>query len=122
MYDISVEMTFQAGHYLVLPGGKCEQSHKHNWRVRATAGSKELDDFGLVMDFHVFRQLLGDVVAPLSQLNNVNEMDDFTEKNPSTENLARYIYEHLLEKMPKKVDFSEITVWETRDCWARYRP
>ncbi|MCF7958870.1 MAG: 6-carboxytetrahydropterin synthase [Phycisphaerae bacterium] len=122
MYDISVVLTFQAGHYLVLPGGKSEQPHKHNWRVRATAGSKELDDFGLVMDFELFRRVLADVVAPLSQLNNVNEMDDFSEKNPSTENLARYIYEHLLEKMPKQVDFTEITLWETPDCWARYRP
>ena len=36
MYEISVDETFAAGHYLRGYKGKCENQHGHNYRVRVT--------------------------------------------------------------------------------------
>ena len=36
MFEVTVEDTFSAGHYLRNYRGKCENPHGHNYRVRVT--------------------------------------------------------------------------------------
>ncbi len=122
MYDITVELTFKAGHYLTFPDCGPEEPHKHNWKVRATVESLELDKSDLVMDFHLLQAFLKDAVSPLSLNEYVNEMAEFSNKSPSTESIVRFIYDHLVDELPDRVRLSEMTLWETADCWARYRP
>ena len=42
MYEVSVEESFAAGHFLRGYKGKCENQHGHNYRVRITLAGKEL--------------------------------------------------------------------------------
>ena len=51
MYEVTVEETFSAGHYLRNYHGKCEKPHGHNYRVRVTLSGEELDQAGLLLDF-----------------------------------------------------------------------
>ena len=124
MYSIAVEIAFNAGHFLVLSDGKCEQPHRHDWRARATVESEELGKFEVVMDFQHLRQLLRRIVEPLEQSQNINELPCFSGagRNPSTERIARYIYDKLAEKLPERIRAAEVLVWETPDCRAGYRP
>jgi len=51
MFEVTVEDTFSAGHYLRNYRGKCEKPHGHNYRVRVTLSGAELDKAGLLLDF-----------------------------------------------------------------------
>ncbi|MCK5270359.1 MAG: 6-carboxytetrahydropterin synthase, partial [Sedimentisphaerales bacterium] len=121
----AVEIVFNAGHFLFLPvsDGKCEQPHRHDWRTRATVEAEELGEFEMVMDFQHLRQLLRQIVRPMEQAQNINELPCFSDvgRNPSTERIARYIYDKLAESLPEPIGLTEVLVWETPDCRAGYR-
>src|SRR5271157_1711938 len=48
MYEVTVEDTFAAGHYLRNYKGKCENPHGHNYKIRVTLAGAELDKAGLL--------------------------------------------------------------------------
>ena len=122
MYTAATEIVFQTGHYLTFDHHHQETPHRHDWRVRVTVVAEQLDRHGLVFDFNLLNKLLTQVAEPLGQVENINELPPFTEMNPSTENLARYIHDRLQMDLPATVRISEVMVWET-DCHrAGYQP
>ena len=121
MYSLSTEIFFEAGHYLELPGGKKEQTHRHEWRVQATLDPVDLDDYELVIDFDRLQQQLREIVEPMRQADAINDLPEFANINPSTERIARYIYDRLLEQLPGRIKLKEVQVWETPHCHVGYR-
>ena len=122
MHSISVDITFKAEHHLLLPNGQKEQPHVHDWQVRASVTTEQLPDTGWVMDFHHLIKLLNETVQPLSVAGCLNNLPEFNHTNPTAERLARYIYQILLTKIPNPLQLAEVTVWETKNCRATYRP
>ena len=92
MFEVTVEAGFSSGHYLRNYHGKCENPHGHNYRVLVTLEGEELDEAGLLLDFKLLKTLLRPVVERLDHLM-INDIEPFTELNPSAENLARYFYQ-----------------------------
>ena len=43
MFEVTVDDTFAAGHYLRNYKGKCENPHGHNYKIRVTLAGTELD-------------------------------------------------------------------------------
>ena len=121
MYSTTREITFRARHWVAI-GGQKEAAHEHNWRVRATVETKELDQSGMVMDFAELRSALRSVVEPLTHVDCINELEGFHGKIASTELLAYYLFDLLAIKLPDNVVLAEVTVWETANCCASYRP
>src|SRR5438067_13021718 len=123
MYQITVEDTFAAGHYLRNYKGKCENPHGHNYRVRVTLHGRELDRAGLLLDFKDVKEAIKPTVDRLDH-QMINELAPFTELNPSAENLARYFYQEtsrqLLEKTGGRVHVKDCTIFETDTSFARY--
>jgi 6-pyruvoyltetrahydropterin/6-carboxytetrahydropterin synthase len=113
VYRVKVEDEFSASHQLRHYGGKCEEMHGHNFQVFAQVEGTELDpDTGLLIDF---KELRGNLRSILSELDHrhLNELPAFEQVNPSSENLARYIYVRLEEALSgsgvgvRKVDVLE---------------
>lgn len=120
MYDLTVETTFSAAHQLRGYKGKCEHLHGHNWKVQVHVSAKKLNSIDIAIDFHELKDLLREVVAPLDH-SMLNEVFPFTEKNPSSENIAKWIYDCLSKKLKKKgVMLSAVTVWESETASATY--
>ena len=92
MYEVTVEDSFAAGHYLRNYKGKCEKPHGHNYKVRVTLQGPELDQTGLLLDFKDIKEVMKQVIDPLDH-EMLNEVAPFTEVNPSAENLARYLFD-----------------------------
>src|SRR5580693_9768064 len=92
MFEITVQAGFSSGHYLRNYQGKCENPHGHNYRVLITLVGAELDDTGLLLDFKLLKTLLRPVVDYLDH-KMINDLEPFTELNPSAENLARYFHQ-----------------------------
>ena len=123
MYEVTVEAGFSSGHYLRNYKGKCENPHGHNYRVLVTLQGEKLDHAGLLLDFKDLKQVMRPVVERLDH-RMINDLEPFTEVNPSAENLARYFFDEtnrqLAEMTGDRVWVKDCTVYETDTSFARY--
>jgi 6-pyruvoyltetrahydropterin/6-carboxytetrahydropterin synthase len=120
MYELMIESQFSAAHQLRGYKGKCEELHGHNWRVQVTVSSDKLNDIGMAMDFHDLKVMTNEVILSLDH-SFLNEVFPFTEKNPSSENIAKWIYDLIKKKIKKKqCNMSSVTVWENETSSATY--
>ena len=122
MYEISVEMDFDAAHALRGYQGKCERLHGHRFKVVAIVNGKKLNEIGLAYDFTLLKQHLGDILVKYDH-TNLNEEAPFNRINPSSENIAATIYRKLKKKLAgAPVSLTCIEVWESPQSRAAYRP
>jgi 6-pyruvoyltetrahydropterin/6-carboxytetrahydropterin synthase len=123
MFEVTVEAGFSSGHYLRNYKGKCENPHGHNYRVLVTLAGAELDAAGLLLDFKLLKTLLRPVVDRLDH-QMINDLEPFTEINPSAENLARYFYQETARQLHEltagRVLIKDCTIFETATSFARY--
>jgi 6-pyruvoyltetrahydropterin/6-carboxytetrahydropterin synthase len=123
MFEVTVEAGFSSGHYLRNYKGKCENPHGHNYKVQVTLAGAELDSAGLLLDFKLLKNLLRPVIERIDH-QMLNDLEPFTELNPSAENLAKYFYDQTSEQLATltegRVRVKKTTVWETDTCTATY--
>ena len=119
MFTISVETSFWASHQLLLPEGSKEPVHHHNWLVSAGLSSDKLNSMAVVMDFQELKAMLDDIVSEFDN-TSLNEISYFRQNNPSAENVARYIYEKLRDKLPEGVKLQNVRVVEEPGCAANF--
>ncbi|MDA8090540.1 MAG: 6-carboxytetrahydropterin synthase QueD [Nitrospiraceae bacterium] len=119
MYELSVEASFAAAHQLRGYGGKCERLHGHNWKVQVHVLAERLNDIDLAIDFHTLKKYLEECIAPLDHCF-LNDVFPFTEKNPSSENIAKWVYDSIKKKLNGEVHLSAVTVWESETASATY--
>lgn len=110
---------FAASHQLRLYDGSVESLHGHNWKVTVTVSAGELDEIGLVMDFHVLDRRVERILREFDN-HHLNDVELFGGRNPSAENVALAIAENL--RLPKRVKLVSVEVWETAGNSAVYRP
>lgn len=113
--EIFKEFTFEAAHRLprVPAGHKCGRLHGHSYRVEIHVEGPVQDEAGWVLDF-------GDIKTAFALLRDqldhryLNEVEGL--ENPTSENLARWIWDRLAGVLP-----SAITVRETCTSGCIYR-
>lgn len=116
MYTIKVESGFSSAHNLRDYKGKCEALHGHNWKVEAEVAKEELDKTGMVVDFHYLKNELNNILEKLDH-KYLNETAYFKKVNPTSENMAKYIYDQMRLQIENVVS---VTVWENNTSCARY--
>jgi 6-pyruvoyltetrahydropterin/6-carboxytetrahydropterin synthase len=123
MYEVTVEDTFAAGHYLRDYRGKCENPHGHNYKVRVTLRGAELDKAGLLLDFKDLKEVMKQVIDRLDH-QMLNDIEPFKVLNPSAENIAKYFYDQANARLKSvtsgRVGVKDVTIWETDTTTARY--
>jgi len=119
MFTVSVETHFRASHQLTLPDGSQEPEHEHDWLVTAELGSDKLDRLGFVMDFQQLKAMVDDIVAQFDNLA-LERVLYFQQNYPSAENVAKYIYEALEQKLPQNVKLRNIKILEQPGCSAKF--
>ncbi len=120
MYELSIEVGFAAAHQLRGYKGKCENMHGHNWRVQVSVMAERLNEIDIAIDFQDLRKIAAEVVAPLDHAF-LNEVFPFTEKNPSSENVAKWIFDSLKKKINDgNIRMAAVTVWESETASASY--
>lgn len=121
MYKVKVISHFSAAHFLRNYKGKCELLHGHNWKVEVIVSSNKLDSLGMVVDFSELKRLTNSVLGELDH-RCLNELDYFREYNPSSEEIARYIFNKLKPQVSEKsCVLEEVQVWETENSCVIYR-
>jgi 6-pyruvoyltetrahydropterin/6-carboxytetrahydropterin synthase len=123
MFEVTIEESFAAGHALRNYHGRCENVHGHNYRCHVTIEGAHLDEIGLLVDFVALKKV---VHAVLDRMDHqwLNDFPPFDAINPSAENMAKHIYEQVVEGMKDTagVRVASVKLWETDLASATYRP
>ena len=119
LYALTVRTSFAAAHRLREYEGNCERLHGHNWQVEVTVESGSLDSRGMAIDFRAIKGALAEVLAGFDH-RYLNEVPPFDGINPSSENIARYLFEEMERKITGAVRVARVTVWESEDARAEY--
>ena len=121
MYEATITRSFSAAHVLKDIGGKCEGLHGHNFDVEVSLAAVDLNKEGLLIDFRILKEWTDEILDCLDH-KHLNDLPYFKDKNPSAENLARFIYDRISDKVKlKNIDVSRVTVWESEKARASYR-
>ncbi len=122
MFELTVRDEFAAAHYLRDYPGACERPHGHNWKVEVTVQGDKLNEIGILIDFKDLKRYLKEVLAELDH-QDLNQHPAFQGQNPSSENIARYIFERLSAKLASHpVKLVRVTVCETERSCVSYLP
>ena len=116
MFSIKVEANFSSAHNLRGYKGKCEELHGHNWKVEVSVSARKLDKTGMLMDFKVLKNKLNCILEQLDH-KYLNNIPYFKKINPTSENIAEYIYDRL---KTAGVKAHSVTVWESENSAATY--
>jgi 6-pyruvoyltetrahydropterin/6-carboxytetrahydropterin synthase len=120
MYRLTIQTSFAAAHNLLQYQGDCENLHGHNWKVDVTVAARELDKSGLGIDFKILKAETRRLLETLDH-KYLNELPMFKSLSPSSENIARYLFEELGRTLNNaNVTVTIVNVWESDFACASY--
>jgi 6-pyruvoyltetrahydropterin/6-carboxytetrahydropterin synthase len=115
--DIYKEFTIEAAHLLpnVPDGHKCKRLHGHSFKIEVHVDGDVDPELGWVMDFAQLKNSFKPVFEQLDHhyLNDIEGLE-----NPTSENLARWVWDRLIGDLPQ---LSSIIVKETCTSGCIYR-
>lgn len=121
MYRLSKIFTFEASHRLPNHDGKCARMHGHSWVGRIICEGDALQlkgpQAGMLVDYGKMKEALDPVVENYLDHYHLNETTGL--KNPTSEELARWIY-NLVK--PKLQSLKAVEVCETCTTSCYYEP
>lgn len=122
MWKISKEFHFSASHQLSdLPDDhQCARLHGHNYVLKITLGSSQLDNVGFIVDYGELG-FVKDVVDRMDH-RHLNNLFTF---NPTSEKICRYLWNEFdaalhVSKFHQAVSYLSVSLSETPKTWAEY--
>lgn len=120
MWRLEREFRFEAAHCLPNHDGKCKRLHGHSWEGKVVLERDSLDDAGpekgMVTDFGNIRREVDWVID--QKLDHFN-LNDTVMANPTSEEIARWLYEQLEPRLPH---LAAVIIKETANSSCEYRP
>lgn len=111
-FELSKEFRFEAAHKLDHHDGKCARLHGHSWVGRVfvkgdcleTEGPKR----GMLIDYSDIKKEVNKLVDEYLDHHYLNETLELYMSDPTSENVAKFVYDKLSEKLPvSKVEIEE---------------
>ena len=122
MYELKIVTRFAAAHQLTMVGAKCENMHGHNWRIEVYVEGEKLDEGGVLMDFGEVKVHVAEIMKLLDH-RYLNELEHFSDRQPSSENIAFFIATELQKRIDRPgIRVSRVAAWESDDACATYIP
>jgi 6-pyruvoyltetrahydropterin/6-carboxytetrahydropterin synthase len=120
MYELRIITQFAAAHQLRNYRGKCEKLHGHNWRIEVFIEGEKLNDTGLLIDFKEVKDATHRILEELDH-SFLNELSQFKDQNPSSENIAAYIFRKVSNELnDTNIKVSKVTAWESDSASSSY--
>ena len=120
MYELKIITQMACAHQLREFEGRCENLHGHNWKIEVFVTGEELEPNGILIDFKRVKTATEEVIDQLDH-KFLNDVEYFRRVNPSSENIARYIFRALEQTLNnEKVRVSRVTAWESDTACASY--
>ena len=119
-YLLKVVTEFASAHTLRDYPGACSRMHGHNWKLELEVVASALDDDGMGIDFKQMKAAANEVGDRLDH-RYLNELEPFTDINPTAENIAAYMYREIAAKLNSDtIRVKAVTLWETDRACVRY--
>ena len=113
MYKLNVVSEFSSAHHLEGYQGNCHNLHGHNWKVRVEILASKTDDIGITLDFGIVKKHLNILIEKLDH-SYLNELECFKNINPTSENIAKYLFDELSKKLNAEfIRVAEVEIWES---------
>lgn len=120
MYELRIISHLAAAHQLRDFQGQCENLHGHNWKIEVFVTGKEVEENGILIDFKEVKKATEKVIQELDH-RFLNELEHFKNVNPSSENIARFIFDSLTQQLTDDhLTVSKVTAWESDSAGASY--
>ena len=120
MYELEITKQFSGAHSLTGYPGDCRKLHGHNWQVTVYLQANKLDEIGIALDFKILKKELTEVIDRFDHVY-LNDLPEFAECNPTSENIARIIYCELGKRLnDDRVKVTKVSVEESPGSRASY--
>lgn len=120
MYELKIISHFAAAHQLREFKGKCENLHGHNWKIEVFVRGENLGKDGLLIDFKLIKETTNRILDELDH-QFLNELEPFKTLNPSSENIAHYLFKSLSQEINvDNIRIAKVTAWESDSACATY--
>jgi 6-pyruvoyltetrahydropterin/6-carboxytetrahydropterin synthase len=132
MVELTQQFEFSAAHRLHCTAlsaeenratfGKCNNpnGHGHNYVVEITVAGEPDEQSGVVCKLPTFEETVSRHVIDVLDHKHLNiDTDYFSDLNPSVENIARVIWDLLVDRI-ESARLSNVRVYETPKTWADY--
>ncbi len=119
MFEITVKGDFAAAHRLNNYRGACENLHGHNFIVEVSVLCDKLDSSFIAIDFKDLKRALREITGRLDH-TYLNDHEYFRSTNPTSEMLAKYIYEEMKKRLNERCKMGRVSVYETPTSKATY--
>ena len=120
MYELEITKQFSGAHSLTGYPGDCRKLHGHNWQVTVFLQASELDEIGIALDFTILKKELNEVIDRFDHVY-LNDLDEFKNCNPTSENIARIIYTELARRLNDgRIKVAKVGVEESPGSRAYY--
>lgn len=105
MFRLEISGVFSAAHAIMIKGER-EPLHGHDWHVTVVVEGEELDEDGLLVDFHMVEGLVRDICGRFHH-RNLNDTAPFDKINPTAELVAKHLADTLQRAMVKRDNRSD---------------
>lgn len=116
---VSVERVFRARHAVTINGEE-ESMHEHDWMVVIEVAG-ELDEEGLLVDFHLLEVALDQALQPFAG-GDFNGTPPFDDLNPSAELIASHLIHRVMNLLPEsasgRIKLARAILREAPGCHA----
>ncbi|MBF0229771.1 MAG: 6-carboxytetrahydropterin synthase QueD [Desulfamplus sp.] len=120
VYEIYVKDHFSAAHALNGYNGNCSKIHGHNWIIETFVQCRQLNDIGIGIDFRDVKECVKKILKSVDH-TNLNELEPFKIVNPTSENIAKFLYKELSSHLNSQyIKVSKVKVCETPGCGSTY--
>ncbi len=149
MYRVCKVFDIESGHMISKHPSRCRYPHGHSRKIEIVLTGESLNGQDMVVDFNWLKLAVGELLDRLDHALCVNSEDpliedirkvsqrivEFDGTDPTTEVLARYLFDHVQAKIRSgealsnaegrytidpDVRLERVRVWETATSWAEY--
>lgn len=106
---IKKRMVFEAAHHLLNYEGKCSNNHGHSWKLEVEISATEDRihwNNGMIIDYSVLKKFIEEHILFELDHRDLNELN--LEFNPTSENLAVWIFDKLKEVLNNEFEWIKL--------------
>ncbi len=95
--------------------------HGHNYVVEVTVSGPVDPETGMILNVRDLKRLVEPIIEELDHKFLNEDVPHFRSVQPTTENLAAYLFSRISEVLPQGIRLQSVRVYESEDLWAEYR-
>lgn len=120
MFELEISRDISAAHQLRGYDGACCNLHGHNYQIIVVLQAKELDSIGIGVDFKKLKAVADELLSSYDHAF-LNDLPEYQDLNPTSENMAMTLYKKLANKMNDgNVKVTAVKVKESPSSCATY--